>query len=284
MVLEGRRRGQGGAPGDRRDQPAGGRARLDPRRLRDRDGHEHGARLGLAGVGRARVGCSSGRSNPSTTRARPSRQGRRAWRTLYASERGRSMAPVSGVLGWSGLRSPQRRALLERLGAVHGQADRRRSSSRAPDRRGGGRERAGARRGPPPRMESAGRGGARVRHDRRARRHDLRQARRRGAGARDVAARWAGARTRSISGLALLLPDGAAYTAVARTAVSFRALDEGLMSWYLATEEWRGRSGGYAIQGSGAGLGAAVQGEDENVVGLPLASADRARRRSCSIS
>ena len=54
MVLEGARRGQGRAPGDRRDQPARGRARLDPRRLRDRDGRQHGPRLGLAGVGRAR--------------------------------------------------------------------------------------------------------------------------------------------------------------------------------------------------------------------------------------
>ena len=38
---------RGRAPGDRRDQPARGRARLDPRRLRDRGRPEHGPRLGL---------------------------------------------------------------------------------------------------------------------------------------------------------------------------------------------------------------------------------------------
>ena len=74
-----------------------------------------------------------------------------------------------------------------------------------------------------------------------------------------------------ISGLALLLPDGSAErTAVARTRVTFRALDEDLLDWYVGTEEWRGRSGGYAIQGAGAALAVAVDGEEENVVGLPL--------------
>jgi septum formation protein len=73
------------------------------------------------------------------------------------------------------------------------------------------------------------------------------------------------------SGLALL--SGAAeHTAVVRTAVSFRELDEGLLDWYLATGEWQGRAGGYAIQGAGAALVRAVRGDYENVVGLPLAS------------
>jgi septum formation protein len=76
-----------------------------------------------------------------------------------------------------------------------------------------------------------------------------------------------------ISGLALLLPgEGcvAERTAVARTRVTFRELDEELLEANLATEEWRGRSGGYAIQGAGAELALEVDGEEENVVGLPL--------------
>jgi nucleoside triphosphate pyrophosphatase len=81
-----------------------------------------------------------------------------------------------------------------------------------------------------------------------------------------------GGRTHEVlSGLALLLPDGE-RTAVARTEVSFRALDEELLDWYLATGEWHGRAGGYAIQGAGAALVTAVRGDYENVVGLPLAS------------
>jgi septum formation protein len=74
-----------------------------------------------------------------------------------------------------------------------------------------------------------------------------------------------------ISGLALLLPEGE-RTATARTAVSFRDLGEQLLAWYLALGEWRGRAGGYAIQGAGAALVRRVDGDYENVVGLPLAT------------
>jgi septum formation protein len=77
-----------------------------------------------------------------------------------------------------------------------------------------------------------------------------------------------------ISGLALLLGDRRsqlqARTAVTLTRVTFRALDEALLDWYVGTGEWRGRSGGYAIQGGGAKLALAIDGEVENVVGLPL--------------
>ncbi len=72
-----------------------------------------------------------------------------------------------------------------------------------------------------------------------------------------------------ISALALLLPEEE-RTALARTRVSFRELDAAALERYVATEEWRGRSGGYAIQGAGAALALALDGEVENVVGLPL--------------
>ena len=52
----------------------------------------------------------------------------------------------------------------------------------------------------------------------------------------------------------------------------FDTLEPGLLDWYLATGEWRGRAGGYGIQGAGAALVRAVSGDYENVVGLPLAS------------
>jgi septum formation protein len=80
-----------------------------------------------------------------------------------------------------------------------------------------------------------------------------------------------GATHEVLSGLALLLP-GEERTALARTEVSFRRLSEAQIDWYLATGEWRDRAGGYAIQGAGAALVRAVQGDYENVVGLPLAS------------
>ncbi|HTU78819.1 MAG TPA: Maf family protein [Solirubrobacteraceae bacterium] len=81
-----------------------------------------------------------------------------------------------------------------------------------------------------------------------------------------------GGRTHEVlSGLALLLP-GEQRTTVARTLVTFRALDARLLDWYVQTGEWRGRSGGYAIQGAGSRLALALEGEAENVVGLPLAA------------
>jgi septum formation protein len=61
-------------------------------------------------------------------------------------------------------------------------------------------------------------------------------------------------------------------TVLARTAVTFRTLDEQLLDWSLESGEWRGRAGGYAIQGTGAALVRKVEGDYENVVGLPLAS------------
>jgi septum formation protein len=74
-----------------------------------------------------------------------------------------------------------------------------------------------------------------------------------------------------VSGLVVELPGGQ-RSAVARTQVRFRALDADAIEWYLATGEWRGRAGGYAIQGAGAALVRSVEGDYENVVGLPLAS------------
>jgi septum formation protein len=73
------------------------------------------------------------------------------------------------------------------------------------------------------------------------------------------------------SGLAVLL-EGEERTAIARTRVGFRALDEQALDSYLATGEWRERAGGYAIQGAGAALIDSLDGEYENVVGLPVAA------------
>ncbi len=94
------------------------------------------------------------------------------------------------------------------------------------------------------------------------------------AAARETLTALGGRTHEVLSGLALLLPDDGVgiieRTAVARTEVTFRAIEGELLDWYVATEEWRGRSGGYAIQGAGARLALAVDGEEENVVGLPL--------------
>jgi septum formation protein len=55
------------------------------------------------------------------------------------------------------------------------------------------------------------------------------------------------------------------------TNVTFRTLPEGVVEWYVQTGEWRDRAGGYAIQGRGAALVTAIDGDYLNVVGLPVA-------------
>ncbi|HEV2812611.1 MAG TPA: Maf family protein [Solirubrobacteraceae bacterium] len=55
------------------------------------------------------------------------------------------------------------------------------------------------------------------------------------------------------------------------TRVTFRALSDELLSWYVGTGEWRDRAGGYAIQGRGAALVERIEGDYLNVVGLPVA-------------
>jgi septum formation protein len=75
-----------------------------------------------------------------------------------------------------------------------------------------------------------------------------------------------------VSGLALARQGGEVLTATAVTRVTFRALDAGLVDWYVGCGEWEGRAGGYAIQGRGAALVRAIQGDYLNVVGLPVAA------------
>ncbi|MGA9876236.1 MAG: Maf family protein [Solirubrobacteraceae bacterium] len=89
--------------------------------------------------------------------------------------------------------------------------------------------------------------------------------------ARETLRALAGATHTVFSGIALLSA-GEQQVALARTQVSFRECSEDLIDWYLACGEWRGRAGGYAIQGLGAVLVREIHGDYENVVGLPLAA------------
>jgi septum formation protein len=81
-----------------------------------------------------------------------------------------------------------------------------------------------------------------------------------------------GGRTHEVLGGIALARDGTvAVSDVVATRVRFRPLEPALVDWYVSLGEWRGRAGGYAIQGAGAALVAAVEGDYLNVVGLPLA-------------
>ena len=74
-----------------------------------------------------------------------------------------------------------------------------------------------------------------------------------------------------LSGVALLSAERE-QVALARTQVEFRPYGEELIDWYVSGGEWRGRAGGYAIQGVGTVLVREIHGDYENVVGLPVAT------------
>jgi septum formation protein len=71
-----------------------------------------------------------------------------------------------------------------------------------------------------------------------------------------------------VSGLALVTP-GWEYVGDASTLVTFRTLTPRDLAAYVASGEWEGRAGAYAIQGRGAALVERVEGDYLNVVGLP---------------
>jgi septum formation protein len=90
--------------------------------------------------------------------------------------------------------------------------------------------------------------------------------------ARETLRRLAGRTHEVVSGVAILDENGSVQVATSVTRVTFRALDDAALEWYLATEEWRERAGGYAIQGRGAVLVERIDGDYLNVVGLPVAT------------
>ena len=53
-------------------------------------------------------------------------------------------------------------------------------------------------------------------------------------------------------------------------AVRFKRLESAEIEDYLRSGEWRGKAGGYAIQGRAAAFVAFLSGSYSNVVGLPL--------------
>ena len=79
-----------------------------------------------------------------------------------------------------------------------------------------------------------------------------------------------GRRHRVLSAVALLGPDGTLRERLSETAVRFKRLSEEEVAAYLASDEWHGKAGGYAIQGRAEGLISWISGSHSGVVGLPL--------------
>ena len=79
-----------------------------------------------------------------------------------------------------------------------------------------------------------------------------------------------GRRHKVLSAIALKSPDGALRERLSETIVRFKVLSGAEIDAYIASGEWHGKAGGYAIQGSAEGLIAWISGSHSGVVGLPL--------------
>jgi septum formation protein len=89
------------------------------------------------------------------------------------------------------------------------------------------------------------------------------------AEARGYLERMSGRAHEVMSGL-VVLDGGEERSGLERTTVVFRELGEDERERYVRFGEWRGRSGGYAIQTLGSTLVERLEGSVSNVVGLPV--------------
>jgi septum formation protein len=81
-----------------------------------------------------------------------------------------------------------------------------------------------------------------------------------------------GRRHRVYTAVAVIAPDGRHAARVVMTMVRFKRLGEPEIAAYLASGEWQGKAGGYAIQGRAEAFVPSINGSWSNVVGLPLAT------------
>jgi septum formation protein len=80
-----------------------------------------------------------------------------------------------------------------------------------------------------------------------------------------------GRRHRVLTGVALAAPGQPLRRRVVETMIAMKRLSDEEIDFYAAHGEWRGKAGGYALQGYGEVYVRYISGSYSNVVGLPLA-------------
>ena len=80
-----------------------------------------------------------------------------------------------------------------------------------------------------------------------------------------------GRRHRVLTGVALAIPHGAVRERLVETMIAMKRLSPEEIDHYASHGEWRGKAGGYALQGYGEVYVRHIAGSYSNVVGLPLA-------------
>ncbi|MFA5950241.1 MAG: Maf family nucleotide pyrophosphatase [Hyphomicrobium sp.] len=82
--------------------------------------------------------------------------------------------------------------------------------------------------------------------------------------------RLSGRTHRVLTGVCLITPDDRVRVKIVDTKVRFKHLSKSELEAYVASREWRGKAGGYAIQGLAGCFVRTLTGSYTNVVGLPL--------------
>ncbi len=75
---------------------------------------------------------------------------------------------------------------------------------------------------------------------------------------------------RVLTGVALAVPGKPVVTRVSETRVSFKILSDAEIAAYVASGEWKGKAGGYGIQGLAGAFVRRIVGSHPSVMGLPL--------------
>lgn len=79
-----------------------------------------------------------------------------------------------------------------------------------------------------------------------------------------------GRRHTVLSSVVLRAPDGTLQERLSENTVRFKNLSREEIAAYIAGDEWRGKAGGYAIQGAAEGLIQWIRGSHSSIMGLPL--------------
>ncbi|MEL7217238.1 MAG: Maf family protein [Pseudomonadota bacterium] len=79
-----------------------------------------------------------------------------------------------------------------------------------------------------------------------------------------------GRRHTVLSSVVLRAEDGTTRCRLSENTVRFKSLSSEEVDAYIASKEWVGKAGGYAIQGAAEGLIQWIRGSHSSIMGLPL--------------
>jgi len=88
--------------------------------------------------------------------------------------------------------------------------------------------------------------------------------------ARDCLKLLSGRAHKVLTAVAVIAPDGRCGSRLVETRVRFKRLTAQETESYLESDEWRGKAGGYGVQGRAGGFVTDLAGSYSAVVGLPL--------------